>query len=99
MVRAAPMKRLVVCIHWHCAPWDPARYFPVADKAMERLVECGGRRLTWGADRYAFDFEPEAFDQVVHVALRIVDDLVNHSVGIALRELSFHKTATGSLCA
>lgn len=93
------MKRLVVCVHWHCAPWDPARYFPVADKAMERLAELGGRRLTWGADRYAFDFEPEAFDEVVHVALRIVVDLVNHSVGIALRDLAFHKAATGSLCA
>lgn len=91
------MKRLVVCVRWHYAPWDPARYFPTTEKVAALLTDLGGRRATWGADRYCFEFDPDAFEPVAHAALRIVTDFANHSVGIALRELAFRKAAAGPL--
>lgn len=92
------MKRLVACVRWHCAPWDPARYFPVAEKISALVAAAGGRRVTWGADRYSFEFDPDDFDAVGHLALRVVADFANHSVGIAARELVFKKTSSGALC-
>lgn len=85
--------RLVVCFRWHTIETEPRRYLAAAERVARRAAQVGGRGVSWGSDRYAFDFDPASFRLVLKTVLDLLSEANTHAVGIANRELFSDQTA------
>ncbi len=80
--------RLVVCFCWRDRDTPPELYMRHHAVVAESMTALGGESVSWGADRYAFAFEPDC--DVVTLVTAVLAALraeATHSAGLSCRGL------------
>ena len=84
--------RLVVCFRYGAVGCAAEHYLNVAKRIDQTAVMVGGERVSWGSDRYAYEFDPDDFSLVLSRVLQVLLDRPEHGVGFSLGELCFGAT-------
>ncbi len=80
-------ERLVVCLRYAAIECEAQHYLGVARRVEAALAAVGGERISWGADRYAFELDPDDFPLVLRQLIATQLELPEHGVGIGIGEL------------
>lgn len=80
-------ERLVVCLRYAAIESDPQHYLGVGRRVEAALAAVGGERISWGADRYAFELDADDFPLVLRQLIATQLELPEHGVGIAIGPL------------
>lgn len=80
-------ERLVVCLRYAAVESESQHYLGVARRVEAALAAVGGERVSWGADRYAFELDPDDFPLVLRQLIATQLELPEHGVGIGIGEL------------
>lgn len=86
--------RLVVCLRYAAVESEASHYLAVARKVEAAMAAVGGERISWGADRYAFELDPVDFPLVLRQLIARQLDLPEHGVGVGIGPLSGHAEGT-----
>src|SRR5690606_1049206 len=62
-------------------------YVTVAQRIDRAAVMAGGELVSWGSDRYAYDFDPDDFPLVLARVLGLLLEQPEHGVGMGIGEL------------
>ena len=76
---------LIVCFRWIDVQTEARRYLPAATRVRRRLAQVGGDPISWGADRYSFEFDPDDFRIVLTNVLGLISEAATHAVGVSGR--------------
>lgn len=79
--------RLVVCLRYAAIESEPQHYLGVARRVEAALAAVGGERISWGADRYAFELDPDDFPLVLRQLIATQLELPEHGVGVGIGPL------------
>jgi hypothetical protein len=80
-------ERLVVCLRYAAIECEAQHYLGVARRVEAALAAVGGERISWGADRYAFEFDPDDFALVLRQLIAMQLEHPEHGVGLGCGEL------------
>jgi hypothetical protein len=80
-------ERLVVCLRYAAIESESQHYLGVARRVEAALSAVGGERISWGADRYAFELDPDDFPLVLRQLIATQLELPEHGVGIGIGQL------------
>ncbi len=76
---------LLVCFRWIDTQTDVHRYLAAATRVRRRLAQVGGEPVSWGGDRYSFEFDRDDFRVVLSSVLGLISEAATHAVGISGR--------------
>lgn len=79
--------RLVVCLRYGAVECETQHFLGVARRVETALTAVGGERISWGADRYAFELDLADFPVVLRQLIATQLEHPEHGIGIGTGEL------------